>query len=138
MGLAIRLGGIQDLCRSGKHLEYLRQRQPDNLRVQVSLAQCRYAFGDRADAVRLVDGVLAEHADYAPALALRGQLALEGEQSAAAETWLRRAVTGDPRNHQARYNLMTCLYRNGKDGEAHAQEQELKQREADQSRFHEL
>jgi tetratricopeptide (TPR) repeat protein len=138
MGLAIVLLEAKNFTDAIKHLEYLRRCQPDNLRVQVGLAECRHALGDGAEAVRLVERVLAQQPEYAPALALRGQLALESDQPEAAETWLRQAVTRDPSDHQARYNLILCLHRNGKEGEVPQHEQLLKQYEEGVKRFNEI
>jgi predicted Zn-dependent protease len=138
MGLAIVLLQAKTFGEAAEHLERLRRSQPDNLRVQVGLAEARYSLGDRDEAVRLVDAVLARQPEFAPALALRGRLALEAGEHEQAETWLRQAVRGDPRDHQARYNLILVLHHNGNDAEAQRHEQWIKQREKDLKRFHEI
>jgi predicted Zn-dependent protease len=104
----------------------------------VGLAQCRHSLGNGADAVRLVEAVLARQPDYPPALALRGELALEQDQPEAAEGWLRQAVARDPSDHQARYNLILCLHRNGKEAEVPEHERLLKQYEDGLKRFNEI
>jgi tetratricopeptide (TPR) repeat protein len=138
LGLAVSLLQAKAFAEALEHLEQLLHSQPDNLRVQVGVAECRRALGEGDQAERLLDRLLAEQPDYAPALALRGQLALEAGQHEAAETWLHQAVAGNPTDYQARYNLIVCLQRNGKDREAKAQQRQLEQREADQKRFHEI
>ena len=138
LGLAIALLEGKNFTEALEHLEYLRQRQPDNLRVQVGLAECRDGLGDAPEALRLVEQVLAEQPQFGPALALRGRLALEGGQTQEAEAWLRRAVTQNPGDHQAEYNLIVCLHQNGKDAEAQAHQQRLTQREEDLKRFNEI
>jgi tetratricopeptide (TPR) repeat protein len=138
VGLAITLLQAKSFADAVEHLEHMLRRQPDNLRVKVGLAECRRSLGEGDQAVRLVESVLAEQPNYAPALALRGQLALESGQYDAAESWLRQAVTRDPRDFPARYNLILCLQRSGKDQEAKEQQRVLEQREADQKRFHEI
>jgi tetratricopeptide (TPR) repeat protein len=138
LGLALASLQRKDYAGAAEHLEYLRHCQPDNLRVQVGLADCRDALNDRAEATRLVDGVLAQEPQYAPALALRGHLAMEEGDYPAAETWLRQAVALDPSNHQARYNLILCLSCNDKPGEAQVEGRRLRQWEADLERFQEI
>jgi len=120
------------------HLEYLRQRQPDNLQVLVRLAACRAFLGRSEEAVHLLEEVLARRPDFAPALAERGQIALERGEYAAAEKWLYEAVKGNPSDHRARFHLIQCLRRVGKEAEAQKQEQQLKQLEADLKRIDEI
>src|SRR5262249_27901854 len=108
---------------AAEHLDYVRQRQPDNLNVLVGLAQCRDVLGQPDEAMRLVNQVLAQQAEFPPALALRGRLAFNVGQFEEAETWLRRALQADPANHLARHELALCLLRNGNVEEARQQEQ---------------
>jgi tetratricopeptide (TPR) repeat protein len=138
LGLAITLLESRDFAGAAPHLERLRRDQPDNLRVQVGLAECRYALDEPAAAVGLLDDILARHPDFAPALALRGRIAVENGEHAAAEAWLRQAVQRAPSDNEARYTLIRCLYRNDKAGEARAHEKWLKQRERDVKEFHEI
>ncbi len=120
------------------HLEYLRQHQPDNLQVLVRLATC-YAFLEQAEeAVRLLEDVLARKPDFAPALAERGKIALDREEYAAAENWLREAITRNPSDRSAHYNLVQCLRHLGKEVEAQEQEQKLHRLESDLKRLGEI
>src|SRR5262249_11423869 len=96
LGLALACLEAKSYPEAQRPLEYLHECQPDNLRVQVGLAQCRDAAGDRAEAIRMLDRVLALQPDHGPALAQRGRLALESGQHADAEAWLRQAVALDP------------------------------------------
>jgi tetratricopeptide (TPR) repeat protein len=138
LGLVIVLLQTKAFSEAVKHLEYLRKCQPDNLRVQVGLADCLHALGQRDEAERLVDGALARQADYAPALAMRGELDLEEGRYEEAEARLRQAVARAPSDHQAQYDLILCLHHNGKAEEAKAREQELRQWEDDLKRFNEI
>jgi predicted Zn-dependent protease len=138
MGVAITALQAKLFAEAEEQLNYLRKCQPDNLRVQVGLGECRYALGDREQAERLVDAVLAQQPRHPSALALRGRLALEGGQPEQAEHWLRQAVEADPENTQARYNFVLCLNQNGKDEEAQEQNQLLKQKEDDLKRFNDV
>lgn len=117
------------------HLEHLRQRLPDNLQAPVRLAACLAFQGRQEEALRLLDDVLARQPDFAPALAERGKIALAQEEYAVAENWLRQAVERNPSDQPARYSLVQCLRRLGKETEAQQQEQQLHQLEADLKRI---
>jgi predicted Zn-dependent protease len=138
LGMAIALLDSKAFAEAVGHLEYLRKHQPDNPRVQVDLAQCRDAQGRRDEAVHLLEGVLAQRPQYARAQALRGQIALEAGDYAAAETWLRQAVLNDPGDPRTRHNLVQCLRQAGKTEEAQQQEERLAQRQEDLKRVHEI
>jgi predicted Zn-dependent protease len=138
LGLAVTLLDAHDFAGAAEHLEYLRQHQPGNLSVRVGLAECRDALSDPDEAARLLDGVLAEQSDFAPALALRGRLLYESGRAEEAEDLLRRAVARDPSNHRARFNLAACLRQNGKADEAGRQQQLVQQLEDDLARFDEI
>jgi tetratricopeptide (TPR) repeat protein len=137
-GLAVHLIDQKQYPEAAEHLERLRRSQPDNLSVPVGLAECYDAMGDRAEAVRLVDGVLARQPQHPPALALRGRLAVEEGQYVQAEAWLREALQYNPMDHRARYSLVLCLQNNGKDEEAQREQHDLQQREDDLVRFNEI
>jgi tetratricopeptide (TPR) repeat protein len=138
LGLAVALLSTSDYAEAAKHLEFVRQRQPENLSVRVGLAECRYDRGDPDGALELVEQVLAQHPHHPPALELRGRLALAAGQFADAEDWLRQAVAGDPSNHNARFSLMQCLHKTHKDAEAQKLDEELKHQEDDLKRFNEI
>jgi tetratricopeptide (TPR) repeat protein len=137
-GLAVALLDGFHYPEAVEHLERLHQSQPDNLSVQVGLAEGLVGLGQSARAVGLVDGVLAVQPRFAPAVALRGRLALSAGQSDEAETWLRQAVALDPANHRSLYNLIQCLGQNGKEEEAQRRRQQLQQMEEDLARFNEI
>ncbi len=138
LGLAVTLIEEKKYAEAVEHLEYARRGQPDNLSVQVGLAECYSALGRHAEAVRLTDEVLARQPEHAMALSLRGLLALEEGQSAQAEEWLRQAIERDPSAHRALYSLVQCLRANGKPEEARRRQQQLEQIEQDLARFNEI
>ncbi|HMF10883.1 MAG TPA: tetratricopeptide repeat protein [Gemmataceae bacterium] len=138
LGLAVTLLDAHDFAEAAEHLEYVRQHQPGNLSVRVGLAECRDALEHPEEAERLVNGVLAEQPDFAPALALRGRILFDSGRAEVAEDWLRRAVARDPSNHRARFNLAACLRQIGKTDEAGQQQQLLEQLEGDLARFDEI
>jgi tetratricopeptide (TPR) repeat protein len=128
----------RDFAAAVPHLEYLRKHQPDEPLVPVRLAQCRDFLGEPEEAVRLLDELLARQPHFAPALVERGRLALGRGEYDRAEGWLREAVTLGPGDHQARYQLVQCLRRNGKEADAQQQEQRLKRLEIDLRRMDEI
>jgi tetratricopeptide (TPR) repeat protein len=138
LGLAIALLEIKSFGEAVEHLEWLRERQPDNLRVQVGLAECRDGLGEGAAAVQMLDAVLARQPGFAPALSLRGRLARQNGEHEAAEAWLRQAVARRPGDYRARYNLSLCLRNNGKEAEAEEHKRQLKQMEDGLKRFNDI
>ena len=138
LGLAVALLMGKSFARAAEHFERLRQCQPDNCRVQVGLAECLDGLGQSAEALRIVDDVLARQPEFPAALSLRGQLALKSGEWAEAETRLRQALRYLPMDHQVRYSLVLCLERSGQQEEARRQRRQLQQMEEDVSRFNEI
>jgi tetratricopeptide (TPR) repeat protein len=138
LGLAVSLLTIKDFAKAAEHFERLRQLQPDNARVQVGLAECRDGLGETAEAVRLVDEVLARDANFPPALSLRGQIAFRSGQFAEAAAWLRQAVRRNPADHRARYNLALSLEQAGQADEAREHMRRFEQMQQDLARFNEV
>jgi tetratricopeptide (TPR) repeat protein len=138
LGLAVTLLEGESFAEAVEHLERLCQCQPDNLRVKVGVAECREALGEEAEAVRLVDAVLAQQPELPQALALRGRLAVKSGDFAEAETWLRHALARNAMDHRARYNLVLCLNNLGKGEEAAREQRDLEQRETDLGRFNQI
>jgi tetratricopeptide (TPR) repeat protein len=138
LGLAVALLMGKSFTEAAEHFQRLRQCQPDNRRVQVGMAECLDGLGQTTEAVRLVDDVLAGQPEFAPALSLRGQLALNSGQLPEAAAWLRQALRHNPRDHRARYSLVLCLQKSGQEEEARQEGQQLQQREQDLARFNEI
>jgi tetratricopeptide (TPR) repeat protein len=104
------------------HLEYVRQRQPDDPEVLVRLARCHHGLGQGEQARELLDRVLRDHPDNGLALRTRGEIALQEAQPAEAETFLRRAVRVLPHDYSCQWSLYLALQRQeGKAVEAQAQ-----------------
>lgn len=138
LGLAVALLMGKNFAQAAEHFQHLRQCQPDNFRIHVSLAECLDALGQSALAERLVDEVLARQPECAAALSLRGQLALQSGQFDDAESWLRQALRRDPMDHRANYSLVRCLEQSGQQEEAQQQRRRLQQMEEDLARFNEI
>ncbi|HZV04842.1 MAG TPA: tetratricopeptide repeat protein [Gemmataceae bacterium] len=135
LGLAVALLDDRNYEEAARHLEYLHQCQPDNLSIQVGLADCLDGLDRQEEAVRMADSVLAQKPDFVPGLSLRGRLAIKQDQFAEAENWLRKAVQINPNDHRARVALVQALNHNGKEQEAQQQQNLLDQLEKDLTRF---
>src|SRR6185437_12616635 len=138
IGLAVALLLRKEYAKAAEQFERIRQVQPDNDRVLVGLAECREGLGDAAEAVRMVDEVLARKPDFLSALSLRGQLAFRQEQYAAATEWLRQAVRRNPADQQARYNLALALEWSGHTDEAREYKEQFERMKQDLARFNDI
>jgi tetratricopeptide (TPR) repeat protein len=138
LGLALILVETRCFADAIEHIEFLRKRQPDNLGLQTGLAECRAGIGEIQEAVRILDVVLAEDPDWAPALAIRGRLALENGEYEEAESLLRRAIALAPGDRRTRHNLVNCLNQSGKIQEALRHQKENEEREKDIARFDDI
>jgi tetratricopeptide (TPR) repeat protein len=121
-----------------EHLVYLRRHRPDDPSLAVALARCREQQGQREEAERLLEDVLARYPDHGQALFERGHLALREGQPEAAESWLRRAVAREQGDFKIRYAFFLCLGRNGKAAEAAEEQRLLDKLRADMDRIQEI
>lgn len=128
----LRLG----LCEEANpHLVYLRRRYPHDAEITVELAGARFKQGQLAEARQLLDAVLAEHPDNEAALRERGRLALESENAAEAEKWLRRAEKRNPHDTQLLPLLAAALEHQEKHDEAQILHERLRQTDRDFQRL---
>jgi tetratricopeptide (TPR) repeat protein len=86
----------------------------------------------------MLDSLLADVPDYAPALWERGQMALEQSRPAEAEPWLRRAVQGRPYDRHISYTLYCCLLELGRTTDAESIKARVTQMDADLRRLDQL
>ncbi len=138
LGLAVALLGNKNYAEAAPNFERLRQCQPDSASVQVGLAECLDGLGQRDQAERLVNEVLAQQPNFGPALSLRGQFLLEEGQLAEAERCLRQALRRKPTDHRGRYSLIRCLEQSGQEEEARRQRQQFQRMEEDMARFNDI
>jgi tetratricopeptide (TPR) repeat protein len=103
-------------------LEQVRRQRPQDPDVYLQMAICQHGLGQTERAREVVDGVLREHPDHGLALRERGWLALQTEQPAEAERWLRRAVAVLPQDIHAHRYLAEALLRQRKTDEAKAEQ----------------
>jgi tetratricopeptide (TPR) repeat protein len=116
--LAIALVNIGRYDEAVRHLEILRQHQPDDVEILVRLAICQHRLGRGREARALLDAVLAQHPDHGLALLTRGQVAQGNGQLDEAEKWLRQAARILPYHYRAHWALTECLRQQGKTEQA--------------------
>jgi tetratricopeptide (TPR) repeat protein len=131
----LRLGLYEE---ANPHLEYLHRHYPQNAEMTVELAGARFKQGQLAEARQLLDSVLAEHPDNEAALRERGRLAMEAEDAARAEKWLRQAEQINPHDAQLLPLLVAALEHQGKHDEAQVLQDRLKQNDRDFQRLAEI
>lgn len=114
------LGGYTEAL---PHLEQLAREKPGDVDVSVRLARCLQMLGRPADAVRILDGVLAANPENGLAMRTRGQFALSANppQLGEAERWLARAAAALPNDYQSQWFYAEVLRLQGKDADARAQ-----------------
>lgn len=118
--LAVGLLEVGRYDEALKHLEALRQSDPDDADTQVRIARCQERLDRPEEARATLDAVLSKHPDHGPALRLRGQMLLQDGKPAEAEDWLRRAARAQPDSYEANWSLYECLQKQGKDEAAKA------------------
>jgi tetratricopeptide (TPR) repeat protein len=103
------------------------QSRPNDLDVIVALANCYYNLGQFQEGADLLDPLLANNPNYAPALIGRGQIALQTEQPDDALKYLRKAVEVSPIDVGANHELYSCYEQLGMVQEAEVQHKKLLQ-----------
>jgi Flp pilus assembly protein TadD len=120
------------------HLEYLIRKRPEDPDVLVRLARCRMALAQASEAGAILEHVLQDHPHFRPALCARGELAVQQNDPAEAEKWLREALALDPADYQTQYSLSRSLRQRGKVDEARVVEERVVTMEKDINRMHKI
>jgi len=100
------------------HLDWLRQRRPDNAEVRFETARLYRSLGQPEEAAQLLDAILAATPDKVPVLVERGRVAMDLNRSPDAERWLRHAVSLAPELREVHLALGDCLRQAGRLDEA--------------------
>ncbi|HWG45230.1 MAG TPA: tetratricopeptide repeat protein [Gemmataceae bacterium] len=121
--LRLRLARLQltrrDAPAALHTLEPLRQSTPDDPDMLLVLARCRALEGETEEAGRLLDAVLVVRPDLPAALLARGDVALQLDRPAEAESLLRRGLKVSPSDPDLLYALSRSLQRQpGREQEA--------------------
>jgi predicted Zn-dependent protease len=118
LGLAqILLDNDKNYTEAAQHFGRVWQVQQDSA-VAFGLARSWRLAGRTNEARRLLDEWLASHPGDARALAERGQLAADQQETEQAVSMLERAVAAAPYLFDAQYTLYLCLTRLHRDAEA--------------------
>jgi tetratricopeptide (TPR) repeat protein len=113
------------------HLDVVMQTAPDDRELLTMRAECHRHLRERDPAAGMLDKVLREHPDYAPALRERGRLALTASDFAEAHDWLQKAVRASPHDYESRFALHQALQGLGRADDAKqelARAQQIKDR----------
>ncbi|MFO0904457.1 MAG: tetratricopeptide repeat protein [Pirellulales bacterium] len=107
---------------------------------ETARAECLYNQGKAAEAVKMLDEVLAEKPDLFTALALRGDASLVAGKVDEAAGFLKRAIEAQPFDHTTHFKLAQAYARGGKDELSEAsrkRSEELKELRKQFAKLHE-
>ena len=136
--LAQALAQMGQFAEAVERFQELHKREPDNPMAKLGLAQCRYKLGQSDEAEKLLEELCAKYPRKLEVALERGRFALQMDQAAVAENWLRRAAELDPRDYQSHYSLYQCLKKLGKEKEAEECQKRLKEIQTDLERLNKL
>lgn len=100
------------------HYQRLRERQPGNPEVILSLSRCLRDLGKTEEQHKLLDELLLGHPRNVPALIDRGNLALDEKEPKEAEGFFQQALTLAPFDEQACLGMCRCQERLGNKAKA--------------------
>jgi tetratricopeptide (TPR) repeat protein len=113
------------------HFQWLAERFPERPPVRLGLARCYRRLSRFDEAMKLLDGLLAEYPEHGETLWERGELELEHGRPAAAEPLLRKAAALRPFDRRVQYAMSRCLLRLDRPAEAEGFTARVKQLDAD-------
>ncbi len=117
------------------HFKWLGERFPERPPVRLGLARCYRRLTRPDEAVKLLDGLLAEFPTHGETLWERGEVELDQGRPATAEPLLQRAAAQRPFDRRVQYALSRCLRRLDRPAEADALDARVKQLDADLARL---
>jgi tetratricopeptide (TPR) repeat protein len=123
---------------AAEQFEELSRRHPDSTDARLGLARAWRQQGRGGQAERLLDALLAEHAQNVAALTERGVLAMDARELGRAEDLLRRALALAPFDRMALYNLCQCMRLSGHDAEVREYQARLDRLDTDLKRLGQL
>ncbi|MBI2808640.1 MAG: tetratricopeptide repeat protein [Planctomycetes bacterium] len=103
------------------HIDWLRQKRPNELAVRFQSARLQRNLGRPEDAAVLLDQILAsapENPAIVPALVERGRVEMDLNRPGEAEHWIRRALEITPWQREVNLALADCLLRAGRNDDA--------------------
>jgi Flp pilus assembly protein TadD len=126
-GLAVGLTETSRWNEAVSYWEELHRRHPADLEVRVNLARCWGQLEQERQARQMLQTALEEHPDHLLALRSLGQICLQAQKPAEAETWLRRATRAAPHDYRSHWLLYQALKRQDKTAEAERQLEQAEQ-----------
>jgi tetratricopeptide (TPR) repeat protein len=111
----VQLGRAPDALAQ---VEFLLRRHPADPDMLILAARARYDLGQKQEARRILEEVIAAHPKAGAALRELGRIEAGAGNDAAAERWLRKARKVLPHDYQIAFTLAQCLERLGKSEEA--------------------
>jgi tetratricopeptide (TPR) repeat protein len=136
--LADLLLGSHEVTVALTHFERLQGKKPDDPEVLLGLARCQVELGQTDEAIQTLDRLLAIDPNHVLGLAERGRLALELNQPAEAERWLRRSLALAPFERETLYSMYRCLEFQKRPDEAKVFHETMERIDADRKRLDEL
>lgn len=127
-----------ELARPTDALETLRPalaRRAGDAVVRLAHARCLHGVGDRPQAERILDEMLATDPNNAAALSLRGKLAFEAEQYPRAEELLHEAIRRQPGDLDTHFTLFQVLRVRGDEERARGVQSQMEALEKDLRRL---
>jgi tetratricopeptide (TPR) repeat protein len=109
---------LQQAQQALPHLEQLVDSHADSPRVVAEMARCQILLGNLDQAEHWVARLLEITPDDEQALFFRAQLDYQAHKPAAAEAWVRKALSRNPHNLEAQWLLYRCLLKQGRKQEA--------------------
>jgi predicted Zn-dependent protease len=125
-------------AEAAEHYQHVLLREPGHVSARLGVTRCRRDLGQTEEAKQLLDALLAENPANVRVLHERGQLALQTNDAADAEAWLRKAVSLAPYDREVIYTLAQCLQMRGKHEEAKEYHKKREQIEASLERLSNL
>lgn len=118
--------------------QWLAERWPDRVEVRFGLARCKRRLGRTEEALSMLDALAAEHPCDGEILWERGQLDLENDRPAEAESWLRRALQIIPHDRRVSYSLSQCMSALNRKDESRRFQARVAEIDADLRKLHEI
>jgi tetratricopeptide (TPR) repeat protein len=127
-----------DLPQAAPLFEQLHREQPESIPPALGVAQCYGRLNRTREAVQLLDAFLTRYPADVSLLLERGRLALQMNQAAEAEGWLRKAVALVPWDYTANYTLLLCLTQQRKDAAVRELQERVRRIEEEGARLTQL
>lgn len=99
---------------------WLDEHFPNDSAVRLGLARCNRELGRLDEALRILNEILPTSSNNAEVLWQRGQVEMDRNRPAEAESWLRQAERLAPHDRRIVFSLFDCLQRLGRTADAEA------------------